>query len=119
MLIAGSQIVGHFQLWTCIFSKFHLKMDYNLVRYLRMRDSNKGKRQRKQNTIDYKAGRIRNRYKKFAEAHRSQLEDVKTGATYESWVAVKNTKRALKEAPKRNPEGPLPSQWKCPYYHPK
>ena len=44
MLTAGSQIFGHFQLRTRIFSRFHLEMDHKLVRHLKRRDSNKGKR---------------------------------------------------------------------------
>ena len=69
MLTASSQIVGHFQLWIRIFSKSHLKMDHNLVYRLKRKDSNKGKRKRKQKTIDYKAGRNQNWYATFAEAH--------------------------------------------------
>jgi len=62
---------------------------------------NEGWQQRKvyQKTKEYKSGKNANRYAKFAEAHRLQLEDVKTGAKYESGVAVKN-KNSLKDAPK-------------------
>ena len=119
MLIGEAQIVGHLQLWSRIFSNFNLKIDANLVRHLKRKDENKRERQKQQKTVEYKARRSSNRYKKFAEAHSSQLADVKTGATYESGIAVKNAKKTLKEAPKRNPNGTLPSEWKCPYYHTK
>jgi len=32
---------------------------------------------------------------------------------------VKNAKKTLKHAPKRNPEGTLPSEWKCKFHHSK
>ena len=41
------------------------------------------------------------------------MEDAKTGAQYESGIAVKNAKKTLKDAPKRNPPGTLLSEWKC------
>ena len=53
----------------------------------------KEKRQIEQNTKEYKSRRSTNRYAKFAEAHRSQLDEVKTGAMYESGVAVKLAKK--------------------------
>ena len=117
MLVAAAQIVGHYSLWKRLFSIFDIQLDENLVRHLKMRDLNKGKRQIFQRTKEYKSSRSTNRYAKFAEAHRSQLEDTKTGAKYESGIAVKIAKKNIKAAPKRNPEGTLPSDWKCPYYH--
>ena len=81
-----------------------------MSRHLKNKDKNKRKRQHQQKTVDYKAGRSANRYSKFAEAHRSQLEDAKTGVAYESGIAVKHAKKTIKEAPKRNPEGTLPSE---------
>lgn len=67
--------------------------------------------------MEYKSSHSVNRYKKFAEANRSQLEDTKAWVIYESGVAVKIAIRSLKDASKCNPEGTLPSDWKFPYYH--
>ena len=80
---------------------------------------NKWKRQNYQKTKGCKSSRSGNRYTKFAEARRSQLDKMKTGAKYETGITVKVTKKALKYAPKRNPEGTLPSSWRYPYYHEK
>ena len=118
MLCAGAQIIGHHELWNRIFMKFDLKLDENLSRYLMKRDENKSKRQIFQATKIYKSYRSKKRYDKYAEAHADQLEEVKTGAQYESGVALKTAKKTLKSAPKRNPPGTLPSEWKCPFYHP-
>lgn len=119
MLTGAAQIVGHYQLWKRLFSKFKLELDSNLIRHLKGKDGTKEKRQIEQNTKEYKSKRSTNRYAKFAEAHRSQLDEVKTGAMYESGVAVKLAKKTIKAAPKRNPEGTLPSDLTCAYYHPK
>ena len=113
MLTAGAQIKGHYLLWQQLFRKFLVPMDENLIRHLQVKDQFKWKRQLQQKTKEYKACRSSNRYSKFAEAHRSQLEDAKTGAQYESGIAVKNAKKTLKDAPKRNPPGTLLSEWKC------
>jgi len=102
MLTAGAQIKGHYLMWNRIFQKFQINLDQNLISHLQMKDKNKWTRQIVQKTKGYKISRSTNRYAKFAEAHRSQLEDGKTGAQYESGVAVKNAKRSLKDAPKKN-----------------
>jgi len=117
MLVAGAQIVGHYTLWKRIFTRFQIVMDDNLARHLQKKDANKEERQIVQKMKEYKVSRSTNRYAKFAEAHRSQLEDTKTGAQYESGVAVKNAKKTLKDLPKRNPKGTQPSEWKCRYHH--
>ena len=71
-----------------------------------------------QNTKEYKASRSKNRYVKYAEAHVSQLEEMKTGVLYETGVAVQATKKSVKKyAVPRNPEGTLLKDWKCLYYH--
>ena len=79
----------------------------------------KRKRQLFQKSKEYKTSRSTDCYAKFAEAHRSQLEEVKTGTKYETEVAITLAKKITKSAPKRNPEGTLPSDWKCPYHRPK
>jgi len=94
-------------------------MDTNLARHLTKKDMEKGKRQYKQATKGYKARRSANKYSKFAVAHRDQLEELKTGAKFETGVAVQVAKKSLKNAPKRNPEGTLLADWKCPYFHKK
>ena len=38
---------------------------------------------------------------------------------YETGLVVKDAIKAIKAAPKRKPEDTLPSEWKCPYYHPE
>ena len=80
-------------------------MDENLIRHLQKKDGNKGKRQILQKSKEYKSIRSTNRYAKFAEAHRSQLQDAKTGAQYESGVAVKcekNIEARTKTQPRRH-----------------
>ena len=94
-------------------------MDDNIIRYLKKKDNEKGNRQKKQRTKEYKAMRSSNRYNKFAESHRDQLEELKTGANYETDVTVKIVKKSLKEAPICNQEGTLLSEWKCPYFSKK
>ena len=100
-------------MWNQIFLKFKFPLDKMLISHLQMKDKNKWNRQIEQKTKGYKISRSSNQYAKFAEAHRSQLEDGKTGAQYESGVAVKNAKKSLKDAPKRNPPDTLLSDWKC------
>ena len=117
MLTGAAQIVGHLELWSRIFKKLEVEMDENLIKHLKGKDNKKAKRQEQQKTKKYKASRSSNRYDKFSEAHRDQLEEMKTGAMYESGVAVKVAKKSLKEAPKRNPEGTKLEEWKCPYFH--
>lgn len=119
MLTAGTHFVGHYQLWKRSFAKFQISLYANLIRHLKEKDRTKERRQVVQKTNAYKSTPRTNQYAKFAEAHRSQLEENKTGAKYESGVAVKEDKKTLKLAPKRNPKGTLPSDWKCPFFHPK
>ena len=59
--------------------------------------------------------RSSNRYTKFARAHHDQLEELNTGAKYETGIAIKVAKKSIKKVPKRNPEGMLLSEQKCPY----
>ena len=92
-------------------------MDENLIKHLKGKDQKKAKRQQQQKTKKYKASRSSKRYDKFSKAHSDQLEEMKTGAMYESGVAVKVAKKSLKNAPKRNPDGTLLAEWKCPYFH--
>ena len=75
-------------------------MDDNLIKHLKGKDQKKAKRQVQQKTKKYKASRSSNRYDKYSDAHRDQLEEMKTGAMYESGVAVKVAKKSLKDAPK-------------------
>ena len=93
MLTGAAQIAGHYQLWKRLFLKFNLQLDANLIRHLKGKDETKEKKQIEQKTKEYKSRRSTNRYAKFAEAHRSQLDEVKTGAMYESGVAVRLTKK--------------------------
>ena len=67
-------------------------MDDNLIRHLNNKNIEKVSRQKKQTTKEYKAIRISKRYTKFAKAHRDQLDKLKTGAAYETIIAVKVTK---------------------------
>ena len=60
------------------------------------RSSRKGKCYKK--TKEYKAGRSKNRYVKYAEAHVSQLEEMKTGVMYQTGVAVKAAKKSVKNS---------------------
>ena len=99
ILTAGAQIVGHYSLWNRIFTQIDIVMDENLVRNLKKRDMYKGKIQIMQKSKACKSSCSTNRYTKFAESHRSQIEDSKTGAQYESGVAVENTTETLKLAP--------------------
>ena len=93
-------------------------MDKNLARHFQRKDATKSKRQQQQKTKEYKASRSKNRYVKYAEAHVSQLEEMKTGVLYETGVAVQAAKKSVKKyAVPRNPEGTLLKDWKCPYYH--
>ena len=47
------------------------------------------------------------------------MEDLKTGAKCETRVAAEVAKNPLKEASKRNSEGTLLFEWKCPYFSDK
>ena len=117
MLVAGAQIIGHCELWKRVLNLFGLQIDKNLVRHLTKRDERKNKRRAVQKTKDYKSYRSAKRYNKYAKAHTDQLDDMKTGAQYETGVAVAIAKNPIKAAP-RNPEGTLPENWKCPLFHP-
>jgi len=95
-------------------------LDGNLSRHFQRKDAVKSKRQLLQKTKEYKAGRSKNRYVKYAEAHVSQLEEMKTGVMYQTGVAVKAAKKSFqKTALPRNPAGTLLKDWKCPCYHKK
>ena len=100
------------------FCVFKIPLDANLMCHLKVKAEKKQKRHVFQKTKVYKSNRSTNRYAKFAEAHRSQLEENKTGAKYESGVAVKQAKKSLKLAAPRNPKGTLPADWKCPFFTP-
>ena len=63
------------------------------------RDEKKSKRKIFQETKIYKSYRSKKRYDKYAEAHADELEEVKTGAQYESGVALKTYLKSLKSAP--------------------
>jgi len=117
MLVAGAQIIGHCELWKRVFNLFDLQIDKNLVRHLTKKDENKNKRRAVQKTKEYKFYRSAKRYDKYAKAHTDQLDDMKTGAQYETGVAVALAKKTIKSAP-RNPPGTLPEKWKCPFFHP-
>ena len=118
LLCGATQIVGHHEVWNRIFKKFNCSLDGNLSRHFQRKDAAKSKRQLLQKTKEYKAGRSKNRYVKYAEAHVSQLEDMKTGVMYQTGVAVKAAKKSVqKTALPRNPAGTLLKDWKCPYYH--
>ena len=56
---------------------------------------------------------------KYETAHREQMEDARTGKTYESGVALATAKRNAKEkltAALRNPKGTPKHLLRCPYY---
>ena len=93
MLTAEAQIVGHYQLRKWLFSAFQISFDANLIRHLKSKDGAKERRQEFQKTKVYNSSHSTNRYAKFAEVHRSQLEDTKIGVKYESPVAVKEAKK--------------------------
>ena len=84
MLCAGAQVVGNHDLWIRIFNKFNLELDTNIARYLKVKKSKKRKRQILQGAKKYKARYSTKRYNKFAEAQKSQLEEMKTGMKYET-----------------------------------
>ena len=46
------------------------------------------------------------------------MEELRTGMSYESGIALKNTKKTIKDAPVEcNPKGTPSDQWRCKYYH--
>ena len=69
-----------------------------------------------------KAGKVtrgRGRSEKFNLAKKGYLEELRIGMAYESGIALKNAKKAIKYAPvERNPKGIPRDQWRCKYYHP-
>ena len=77
--------------------KINCTLDSNLSRHFQRKDAVKSKRQLLQKTKEYKAGRSKNRYVKYAEAHVSQLEEMKTGVMYQTGVAVKAAKKSVKK----------------------
>ena len=93
MLVAGAQIIGHCELWKRVFNLFDLQIDKNLVRHLTKKDENKNKRRAVQKTKEYKSYRSAKRYDKYAKAHTDQLGDMKSGAQYETGVAVATAKK--------------------------
>ena len=57
---------------------------------------------------------------KFAEAHREQMDDARTGKTYGAGVALATAKKqanAKLTAAARNPKGTPKELLRCPYYH--
>ena len=96
MICGATRIVGHHEVWTKIFTQFNLNMDSNLSRHFQRKDDVKLKRQLFQKTKEYKTSRSQNRYVKYAAAHVSQLEEMKTGVMYQTGVAVKAAKKISK-----------------------
>ena len=96
-------------------------MDDNFRSTLRARDTKKLKKSAKQRS---KEGKIRRREKylaAFAQSHKEQMDDAKSGKTYGSGVALKEAKKKANvrlTAAVRNPEGTKKELLRCPYYHP-
>ena len=58
---------------------------------------------------------------KFADGHKEQMEDQRTGKTYCAGVALAQatkTAKAKHTATERNPKGTAPEDMRCPYHHP-
>ena len=65
------------------------------------------KRQALQCTDKYKASRSNKQYLKYAETHTDKLEENKSGAKYETGVAVNVAKKGTKICTEKKPAGYL------------
>ena len=120
--IAGSiMALGYEEFWERVFMELNLEMDTTFRSTLRDRDNKKNKKRKRQGSKEGKTKRREKYLANFAEQHKEQMEDAKTGKTYGAGVALKEaTKRAAKKltCTVRNPENTKKELLRCPYYHP-
>ena len=76
------QALRYKEFWTHIFDELGLAMDNAFTSSLKARDSKKMEKGSKQETKDGEITRRKGLLKKFAELHREQMDDTKTGKTW-------------------------------------
>ena len=94
-------------------------MDDAFAASLKARDTKKKKKGSAQKTKKGKITRRKGFLTKFAESHKEQMDDAKTGKTYGSGVALKTAKKSAKgklTAATRNPDGTPKHLQRCAYY---
>ena len=95
-------------------------MDSNLRRSLVFKDGAKRRKANRDSTKSGKLMRCRNKNSKYSEAKRDYMKSLNEGLAYESGIALREAKRAVKNAPIiRNPKGTTKEKMRCKYHHPQ
>jgi hypothetical protein len=121
-IAAGVLALGYFAFWERVFVALGLDMDAVFGSSLKARDAKKGKKRTRQKSNKGKLTRRKTDLAKFAEGHKEQMDDARTGKTYGAGVALAQatkTAKAKHTATERNPKGTAPENMRCPYHHPK
>ena len=118
---AAVMSLGYHTFWTRVLNELGLEMDDVFESSLMGRDCKKEKKRKRQKSKCGKLQRRKTDLEKFAEAHREQMDDARTGKTYGAGVALATAKKqanAKLTAAARNPKGTPKELLRCPYYHP-
>ena len=118
-IAAAVQALGYQECWKRIFDELFLTKDDVFTASLKARDRKKKQKGTKQKSKKGKIARRKVFLTKFAESHKEQMDDAKTGKTYGSGVALKAAKKNATDklpAAMRNPEGTPKHLQRCAYY---
>ena len=121
-IAAGVLALGYLDFWTRTFDELGLKMDTVFQSALTARDKKKSQKRTRQKSNKGKLAQRKGDLAKFAEGHKEQMDDQRTGKTYGAGVALAQATKAAKTkytAAKRNPTGTAPECMRCPYHHPQ
>ena len=96
-IAAGVLALGYLDFWTRIFDELGLAMDSVFKSSLQARDKKKSKKRTRQKSNKGKLTRRKGDLAKFAEGHKEQMDDQRTGKTYGAGVALAQATKTAKK----------------------
>ena len=107
-IAAGVMALGYEIFWTQVLDELGIEMDAVFRSSLQSRDRKKDKKRKRQKSKVGKLKRRKTDIEKFADSHKEQMEDARTGKTYGAGVALAQATKQAKDkltAAARNPKG--------------
>ena len=120
-IAAGVMALGYEIFWTQVLDELGIEMDAVFRSSLQSRDRKKDKKRKRQKSKVGKLKRRKTDIEKFADSHKEQMEDARTGKTYGAGVALAQATKQAKDkltSAARNPKGTPKELMRCAYFHP-
>ena len=101
---AGVQIVGYYKYWKAVFEELNLLMDEQLTKHLKSRDEKREMKDKYQKSKKGKTAKSKSNFRKLHYAQQQYQDAVKGDTAYQSGIALKSARGAVKKRARKSRE---------------